>query len=95
MKLVAYCLYVIGILAVINTVIRFAENVHKYGSPALRKVVAGGSFVLNETSPLLVAFILMTGTVGLAITLSHLAGPPEVILTPDGKVVLDPFFFLT
>lgn len=81
------------VMGAINTAIRFAENTHKYGPIALKKVAPVGSFVVSN--PLALTAVVMIGMMSIAITLSHLAGPPgpSFVVGPDGTIVLDSFLF--
>ena len=74
--------YLVGFLFLImggtNTVIKFAENVHKYAPMALRKMAAGSLHVFNEGSPAFLSFLMTLVAIALALAFHYLAGPPEL-----------------
>lgn len=92
MKLFTYVLYLVGLIGIVNTLIRFAENAHKYGpfvaktiSPAVPPIVR---FTLH---PMTLTFVFVGGVMALGMTLgAHLDGDTSgFIVGPDGTVVPD------
>jgi hypothetical protein len=65
-------------MAAVNTVIRFAENTHKYGPVAVRKAA--------PLTPFVIASLLM---IGIPLLLVHIV-PPDLFLLDQMVIVLDP-----
>ena len=79
MKLITYCLYALGIIGVINALIKFAENTHKYGPFVAKAVIEktttfGHAFSFKNTLGLAFASVFLA---------SVLSVSTETVLAPS------------
>lgn len=89
MRFFTYCLYIIGVMGIINTLIRFSENTHKYGPYVGKAVYPAFSEVIG--------FVLHPMTLSIAVwvficTLAVITLVPSTSVAsvgPDGTLAID------